>query len=61
MWDVKLESFVKPLYLNLDWCVAIGITLGGKKCVIFNVYMPHQCNDNEPVRRKAGYSQSNYR
>ena len=23
MWDVKLVSFVKPLDLNLDWCVAI--------------------------------------
>ena len=23
MWDVKLESYVKPLDLNLDWCVAI--------------------------------------
>ena len=49
MWDVKLESFVKPLDLNLDWCVAIEITLGAKKCVIFNVYMPYQCNDNEPL------------
>ena len=37
MWDVKLESFVKPLDPNLDWCVAIEITLGAKKCVIFNV------------------------
>ena len=30
-------------------CVAIEITLGAKKCVIFNVYMPYQSNDNEPV------------
>ena len=49
MWDVKLESFVKPLGLNIDWCVAIEITLGAKKCVIFNVYVPYQCNDNEPI------------
>ena len=49
MWDVKLEGYVKPLDLNLDWCVAIEITLGAKKCVIFNVCMPYQCNDNEPV------------
>ena len=49
MWDVKLESFVKPLDLNLDWCVEIEITLGAKKCVIFKVYMPYQCNDNEPM------------
>ena len=50
MWDVKLESFVKPLDLNLDWCVAIEITLGAKKCVIFNLYMPYQCNDNNLYR-----------
>ena len=49
MWDVKLEHFVKPLDLNLDWCVAIEITLGQNKCVIFNVHMLYQCNDNDPL------------
>ena len=24
MWDVKLESFVKPLDPNLDWCAGLG-------------------------------------
>ena len=49
MWDVKLDRCVRPLDLNLDWSVAISITLGSKKCTILNLYMPHQCYDNEPM------------
>ena len=40
-------QYIKPLDLNLDWCVAVEIIMGTKKCVIFNVYMPYQCSDNE--------------
>ena len=47
MWNVKFEKYIKPLDLNLDWCVAVEIIMGTKKCVIFNVYMPYQCSDNE--------------
>ena len=49
MWDVKLDRCVRPLDLNLDWCVAIEINLGSKKCTLINVYMPYQCHDNEPM------------
>ena len=49
MWDVKIDRYVRPLDLNLDWCVAIEITLGFKKCTILYVYMPCQCHDNEPM------------
>ena len=46
MWDVKLDIYVRPLDLHLDWYVAIAITLRSKKCTTFNVYMPYQCHDN---------------
>ena len=49
MWDVKIDRYVRLLDLNLDWCVAIEITLGFKKCTIFYVYMPCQGHDNEPM------------
>ena len=48
MWNVKFEKYIKPLDLNLDWCVAVEIIMGTKKCVIFNVYMPYQSSDNVP-------------
>ena len=31
MWDVKLESFIEPLDLNLDWCLAIDYYIRGKE------------------------------
>ena len=49
MWDVKPDRCVRPLDLNLDWCVLITITVGSKTFSIFNVYMPYQCHDNEPM------------
>ena len=30
MWDVNLDRCVRPLDLNLDWCVAMG----SKKCTM---------------------------
>ena len=57
MWDTKLDTCVRPLDIHLDWCAAIEITLGSKKCTILNVYVPYQCHDNEPVYvEKTGYS-----
>ena len=50
MWDVKLDRCVRPLDLNLDWYLAIEITLGSKKCTIFNAcIMPYQCHDTVPM------------
>ena len=46
--NVKFEKYIKPLDLNLDWCIAVEIIIGTKKCVICNVYMLYQCSDNEP-------------
>ena len=43
MWYVKLGRCDRPLDPNHDWCVAIEITLGSKKCTIFNVMIMNQC------------------
>ena len=47
MWDVKLESYVKPLDLNLDWCVlyCIDSTFALRSCVYTQaslVPLPHR-------------------
>jgi exonuclease III len=46
LWRRDIESRVRPLDLNTDWCVAIEVSFGMKKCVILNVYMPYQCDEN---------------
>ena len=45
---LNLKKYIKPLDLHIDWCVIVEITIGTKKCLLFYVYMPYQCSDNEP-------------
>ena len=47
LWRHQLDKHIKPLDLNLDWCVAIEVELGAKKIIIFNIYLPYQCRVNE--------------
>ena len=47
LWHKRLESLIKPIDIKLDFVTAIQVQLGSKKFVIFNVYMPYQCELNE--------------
>ena len=47
MWRKELGKSIRRLDLAIDWCVAIEIDLNSTKIVIFNVYLPYQCSDNE--------------
>ena len=46
LWRRSIESHVRPLNLNVDWCVGIEVNLGMKKFAVLNVYMPYQCEEN---------------
>ncbi|XP_058650707.1 uncharacterized protein LOC131551670 [Onychostoma macrolepis] len=46
-WKKKLDSLVKVVRLDLNWCIAIQITYQDKKCIILNVYTPYECHHNE--------------
>ena len=47
LWRKELGRYVQRIDLAVDWCVAIELTLNSTKLVIFSVYLPYQCNDNE--------------
>ena len=47
MWRKELGRNIKRIDLSVDWCVAIEISMGFTKFVIFNVYLPYQCIENE--------------
>ena len=47
LWPRKLEQYVKPVELGLDWCAAIEVSVGHRRFYIINVYMPYQCPENE--------------
>ena len=47
LWHRKLEQYVKPVELGLDWCAAIEVSVGHRRFYIINVYMLYQCPENE--------------
>ena len=44
-----MSKYDKVIELNSDWCVAIEVNMGSVRAIIFNVYMPYQCSDNEDL------------
>ena len=47
MWHKDLGRNIKRIDLSVDWCVAIEVNLGSTKFILFNVYLPFQCFENE--------------
>ena len=47
MWRKELGKKIRRIDLAVDWCVAIEIDFNFTKFVIFNVYLPYQCSENE--------------
>ena len=44
----SLSNCVSPIYFdNCDWCVAIKLTCNSTNFVLFNVYLPYECYNNE--------------
>ena len=47
MWHKKFSRFIKRILFEVDWCVAIEISMEDTKFIIFNIYMPYQIPDND--------------
>ena len=47
MWRKELSKHVKRINLDVDWCLAIEISMEDTKFTLFNVYMPYQIAENE--------------
>lgn len=45
-WRKSLDIAIKVINIGLDWCNAIELSSDEKKLVIYNVYLPYQCHDN---------------
>ena len=46
MWRKELRKFIKRIVFDVDWCIAIEISIDNTKFIIFNIYMPYQSPDN---------------
>ncbi len=47
LWNTRLEIFIKPVDVKCDWCIAVEVTLGLKRFIIVNMYLPYHCHENE--------------
>ena len=46
-WRDNYDGCVKPLSLGLNWCTALQLSIMDRQFIIFNVYLPYQCAENE--------------
>jgi len=55
LWNVKYDSMVKIVRLNVDWAIGLEFNFNGKIFIILNVYTPYQSYDHvdEYVSRLA--------
>ena len=37
MWKIELSKHIKIIDINVDWCMAIELSMGSTKFVLFNV------------------------
>ena len=47
MWNKKLSRCIKKLELEVDWCIAIELSMDDTKFILFNIYMPYQIPEND--------------
>lgn len=47
LWDKKLDAVIKPIRLDVDWCIGIQYTYKCNNFVILNVYTPYESSENE--------------
>lgn len=49
LWDKKLDAVIKPIRLDVDWCIGIRYAHECNKFVILNVYTPYESSENEAI------------
>ena len=47
LWDKKLDTVIKLIRLDVDWCIGIQYTHKCNNLVILNVYTPYESSENE--------------
>ena len=46
LWNVKYDSMVKIVRLNVDWAIGLEFNCNGKRFLILNVYTPYESYDH---------------
>ena len=49
MWRKEFSKHIKIIDTNVDWCIAVEVSVGQTKFVLLNLYMPYQTPDNEDL------------
>lgn len=47
LWHKKYDSLISVLRLEVDWCIVIKVEHNKNVFVMFNVYTPYECCQNE--------------
>lgn len=55
LWNMKFDSMVKVVRLNVDWAIGLEVNCNGKIFIILNIYTPYESYDHvdEYVSRLA--------
>lgn len=49
LWRSELSKHIRQIKLDVNWCVAIEVSIDSKKFVILNIYMPYQKVEHEDL------------
>lgn len=47
LWNIKYDSVVKVVCLNVDWAIRLECNCNGKKCTVLNIYTPYESYEPE--------------
>ncbi|XP_026016954.1 uncharacterized protein LOC113018106 [Astatotilapia calliptera] len=47
LWDKKIDPVIKPIRLDVDWCIGIQYTQNNSSFIILNIYTPYESCQNE--------------
>ena len=47
LWNIKYDSMVKVMRLNVDWAIGLECNFNEKKFTILNVYTPYESYEHE--------------
>ena len=54
LWDKKLDV-MKPIRLDVDWCIGLQYTYKGSSFVILSVYTPYEYCENEQTDYRLAF------
>ena len=49
LWNIKYDSMVKVIRLNVDWAIGLEVNCDGKNFIILNIYTPYESYENVDV------------